>query len=295
MSPRHAGLLALGVVAVSFAAVLIRAADAPPLAVAFYRNAFAALVLLPAALVRHRSEFRSLGRRHVATALLAGALLAAHFATWIPSVTYTTIAASTVLVTTQPVWVGLAGHLWLGERLSRAGLAGVALALAGAVVVSGGDLELSARAAVGDLLALLGAVAAAGYLLVGRRLRRSLSLLTYVGLAYSACALLLLPVALAAGEPLGGYPGKTWGILVLLALVPQVLGHTLFNYLLRFLETATVAVAIMGEPVGASLLGLGFFGEVPPWTAVVGGAAILAGIYVAITGQARRPVDAPVE
>jgi drug/metabolite transporter (DMT)-like permease len=296
MAPRHLGLLALGVVAVSFSAILIRLADAPPFAVAFYRNALAAAVLLPIAVARHRSEFRRLTGVQVRVALLAGGLLALHFATWIPSLSYTSIAASTVLVTTQPVWVALGGLLLLGERVSRPAALGITLALAGAVIVSGGDFSLSARALVGDGLALIGAVCAAGYYLGGRSLRRDLSLLTYVGIVYTTCAILLIPAMLAAGTPFGGYDGRTWLLFAGMALIPHILGHTVFNYLLRYVETSVVAVAIMGEPVGATLLGLAFFGEVPPWSAAVGGAVILGGIYLAVTGQAQRMVEeAPIE
>jgi drug/metabolite transporter (DMT)-like permease len=295
MAPRHLALLVLGVVAVSFAAILIRAADAPPLAVAFYRNGIAAALLLPAALIRHREEFRRLTRRQVGLALGSGALLAAHFALWIPSIDLTTIAASTVLVTTQPVWVALAGYLWFGERLSRAGVLGIAVAMGGAAVVSGGDFRLSAEAALGDVLALLGAVTAAGYYMVGRTLRRDLSLLTYVGIAYTTCALLLIPAMLVARTPFTGFEAGTWWTFLALALVPQIMGHTVFNYLLRYLSATVVAVAILGEPVGATLLGLAIFGEVPGWAAVAGGALILVGIYAAIRGQSRAEVPAPVE
>jgi drug/metabolite transporter (DMT)-like permease len=299
MSPRHLALLALGVVAVSFAAVLIRSADAPALSVAFYRNAMAAAVLLPAGLILHREEFRSLGRREVLTALLAGALLAAHFGTWIPSVTLTTIAASTVLVTTQPLWVALAGHLWFGERVVRTAVLGIAVAFAGAALVSGGDFGLlSGRALLGDALALIGAITAAGYYLAGRRLRRTVSLLTYVGIAYTTCAVLLVPAMLVSGAPFGGFDAGSWWAFLGLAAGPQILGHTAFNYLLRYVDATVVAVAIMGEPVGASLLALAVFGEVPPWSAVAGGALILAGIFIAVTAQARRvpaAVAAPVE
>ena len=288
-------MLASGVVAVSFSAIMIREADAPSLAIAFYRNAMAAAVLLPMAFVLHGDELRSLSRGQVTVAAAAGAFLALHFGTWIPSLSYTTVAASTVLVTTQPVWVAIAGQLFLRERITTAGMAGIGVALAGSIFVSGGDFGVSSHAVLGDLLALSGAVFAAGYFIIGRSLRRTVSLLVYVGIVYTTCALLLLPAMALSGTAFGGFPAKTWGLLLLMALVPQILGHTVFNFLLRHLEVTVVAVAIMGEPVGASLLALGFFGEVPPWTAVAGGALILGGIYLAITAQARRAIPAPVE
>jgi drug/metabolite transporter (DMT)-like permease len=295
MRLRHVALLIVGVAAVSTSAPLIRLADAPPLAVAFYRNLFAAALLLPLAVARHRDELRALGRRRAGALLLAGGFLAVHFAAWIPSVTLTTVAASTVLVTSQPVWAAAGSRLLFGERIPRSAVLGIAVALAGAVLISGADFAVSARAFAGDLLALLGAVTAAGYLLTGRRLRQSLSLAAYTGVVYTVCAALLFLAMLATRTPLSGFEPKVWLLFALMALGPQILGHTVFNYLLRDLDATVVAVAIMGEPVGASLLALALFGEVPPASAVAGGLLVLAGIYVAVTAQARRPVDAPVE
>jgi drug/metabolite transporter (DMT)-like permease len=292
---RHVLLLVVGVLAVSTSAPMIRLADAPPLAVAFYRNAMAAAVLLPLSFIVHPGEFRSVVRRDAAALGLAGALLAVHFAAWIPSVTLTTVAASTVLVTTVPVWAAAGDRLLFGERIPRATVAGIALSLAGAVLISGFDFTVSTEAFLGDVLALLGAVAAAGYFLTGQRLRRRLSLPTYAGAVYGICAVLLLVAALISGTPLVGFDPEVWLLFALMAAGPQILGHTVFNYLLREVDATVVAVAVMGEPVGASLLALALFGEVPPASAIVGGAVVLAGIYVAVTAQSRARLVAPVE
>lgn len=290
MSPRHVAWLAIGIVAVSFAAIFIRDARAPALAIAFYRNAMAAAVLLPVAVVRRRQELRALSRGRLAVAGVAGALLALHFGLWIPSVKLTTIAASVVLVTASPLFVAAGARALFGERVSARAMAGILVGLAGAAVISGGDVRVSSRAVGGDLLALGGAVAVAGYFLAGRRLRPDVSLLTYVGVVYATCALLLWPVCLLSGSRLTGYDGRTWAMLVLLAVIPQGIGHTVFNYLLRDVSATVVAVAVMGEPIGSTLLALAFFGEVPPWTAVLGGVLVLAGIYLAVTSRplARR-------
>ncbi|HZD81140.1 MAG TPA: DMT family transporter [Actinomycetota bacterium] len=294
MPARRLGLLALGVVAVSFSAIFIRWAAAPALAVAFYRNAMAAAVLLPIALARHREEFRRLSRRDWAIALSAGGLLALHFGLWIPSLSYTTVAASTVLVTSQPVWVAVMGR-GMGESASGATLGGIALSMLGVAIISGGDLGLSGRAGLGDLLALLAAVAAAGYFLSGRTLRARLSLLTYVGIVYTTCSVLLAATMAVAGTPFSGFSLRVWGLFALMALVPQFLGHTVFNYLLAHLRATVVAVAVTGEPVGATLLAFVILGEVPRWTAFAGGAVILAGIYVTLSAQTRRPAPVPIE
>lgn len=286
LTPRLAALLALGVVSVAFSSILIRAAEAPAMSVAFYRNTVAAAILLPIALARHRDEFRSLTRRGWATALLSGSLLALHFALWIPSLSYTTVAASTVLVTTTPVWVALIGRA-MGETVNRRTVAGIGLTLAGAVLISGGDYGVSARAALGDLLALAGAVAAAGYLLAGRSLRQEISLTTYTGIAYTTAAVILAVVVAASEASFSGFEPRVWLLFLAMALVPQIGGHTVFNYLLGHLEAGTVAIAVTGEPVVASLLALAFFGEVPEWSAVAGGAVLLAGIWVVISAQVR--------
>ena len=298
MSPRTVSLLVLGVLAVSFSAILIRLADAPPLTIALYRNAIAVALLLPFTLARKRSELRSMSRKDWLLCVMAGTFLAAHFALWIPSLGYTSVAASTVLVTTQPVWVAVGSYLFLRERLRPAAAVGIAVALAGTAVVSGGDFGLSPRAALGDALALAGAITAAAYFVTGRDVRKRLSLLTYVGVVYATCALLLVPVVAIAGQPFLDVRWQDWLLFLGMAVGPQILGHTVFNFLLRDVEATVIAVAVMGEPVGASLLALAIFGEAPRWTAIVGGALILVGVYAAITAQGRlrrTTVPAPVE
>jgi drug/metabolite transporter (DMT)-like permease len=286
---RQVALLTTGVVAVSFSAIFIRLAHAPSLTIALYRNAFAAAVMLPLAIVKRPYEFRVLTRRQVAIAVASGGVLAVHFATWISSLSYTTIAASVVLVTASPILVAAAERALFGERTSGRAMAGILVGLAGVAIISGGDLfVLSSRAAGGDLLALAGAAAAGAYFVAGRTLRQEVSLLTYAGIVYATCALLLLPMAALSGARLIGFPMKTWGWFVLMALIPHSLGHTVFNYLLGQVRATVIAVAVMGEPVGATLLALAIFGETPPWTAIVGGVLVLGGIYVALTAQGGR-------
>jgi drug/metabolite transporter (DMT)-like permease len=295
MTARQAGLLAIGVVVVSFAAPLIRLADAPPLAIAMYRNLFATAVLLPLALGRHGGELRALGRSDLLALGGAGVLLAVHFASWVPSVTLTTVAASTVLVSTQPLWSAVFARLFLGDRIRRAVAIGIGVALAGALMISGFDFTLSTRAFAGDLLALTGAAAVAGHRIVALGPRRRMSLLPLVAVMYGVCAVVLLVVVLVSGTRATGFEAETWLWMALLALGPQVIGHTLFNLLLRDVDPTVIAVAIMGEAVGATLLALGLFGEIPSAGAIAGGALLLVGIFVAVRGQSRRAVEAPVE
>jgi drug/metabolite transporter (DMT)-like permease len=283
MSRRHLGLLGLGVVAVSFSAIFIRLADAPALSVAFYRNAIAAALLVPLALARHRDELRSLTRVQWIAALSSGALLALHFATWIPSLSLISVGASTVLVTTQPVWVALLGR-FLGERVAGRAAIGIALSVAGAFVIFGADLGSSNLR--GDLLALAGAVFAAGYYLAGRSLRKRMSLIPYVAICYTTCAAIMAVVVGVSGQPFTGFEPKVWLLFGLMALGPHILGHTVFNYLLADIDATVVATAITAEPIGATLLALAFFGETPPWTVLAGGALILGGIAVTVRAQA---------
>jgi drug/metabolite transporter (DMT)-like permease len=294
MSPRNLSLVVLGVVAVSFSGVLVRVADAPPLALAFYRTAMAAAVLLPITLALRRGELRRLDRSRLLVALLSGALLAGHFCTWIPSLSYTTVAASTVLVTSSPIWIAVFGGI-VGERMTRTALTGVAVAVAGAVLISGADFTVSTRALAGDVLAIAGAIFGAGYVIAGRSLRRDLSVITYCSIVYTTCSLILAVAMVAVGTPFSGYDGRTWGIFALLTIGPQIMGHTVFNYLLAFLEASVVVISIMAEPVGATLLALVVLHESPSGAALVGGSVILVGVYVAITAQTRRPEEVPVE
>ena len=287
LSRRHGGLLVVGVLAVSFSAVLVRLADdTPKLAIAFYRCALAAAVLVPIAFIRHRDEVRALDARQRRLALLSGSFLAAHFATWIPSLSYTSVAASSVLVTTQPLWVALFGRA-IGERPSRGMLAGIGVALAGTLVIAGGDVGISGGALWGDALAVAGAIFGAGYVLSGRNLRREISLVPYTATVYATAAAVLAVVLVVSGTPFAGYEPKVWGLFVLITIGPQFLGHTVFNYLLGHLEASVVAVAIMAEPVGATLLAFAIVGEAPSVSEVAGGALILAGVYVAIARGSR--------
>lgn len=289
-------MLVLGVTAVSFSAVLFRLGDAPPFAVAFYRCVMAVAVLLPIAMIRDRAAFRVFTSRSLSLSLVSGAFLALHFATWIPSLDLTTVAASTVLVTTSPLWVALLGRL-IGERMSRRAVAGVLVALAGTLVITGGGAEAGLRAAGGDILALLGALFAAAYVMAGRTLRRDLPVLPYVIVVYTTCAVCMAGAMVVSREPFTGYPVRTWLLLAAMTAGPQLLGHTVFNLLLGDLPASVVTISIMAEPVGATVLALLILGEIPGVLTLIGGAIVLAGVYVGIASQTRERLveSAPLE
>jgi drug/metabolite transporter (DMT)-like permease len=296
--------IGIGLVAVSTASVLIRytqAAGVPSLVIAAWRLTLAGLVLLPIVLLTKRAELRALNRRQVGLALVSGAFLGVHFGAWISSLAYTSVASSVVLVSTNPLFVALLAALFLNEKLSRPVLVGLGLTLAGAVAVGLADVcggpagcppladFVRGPAILGDGLALLGAAAGAIYYSAGRALRRSMSLTSYIFLTYGTAAVTLAAAVAVAGLPVTGYSAGAYGLLALLALVPQLIGHSAFNWALKFLPATYVAVTTLGEPVGSIVLAVVLFGEAPTGFKLAGCALILAGIVIA---SWRRP-EAP--
>jgi len=275
--------LVVGILAASMSAILIRLAqsEAPSLVIAAGRTSLATLILLPLALTRRRSELRALPGGSVRWALLAGVMLGLHFASWITSLAYTTVLSSTVLFATAPFWVALASPWALGERISRPVIVGIALAFAGSAVIAVDGLGEGQQSLLGNGLALLGAICYAVYFLIGRRLRVTLSLLSYTTVVYGSAALFLLLAVWLAGLSLRGYSLNTYLLIFLMALFPQLLGHTAYNYALGYLPAVYVAIASIGEPIGAALLAAILLREVPGAYMLVGSALILTGILVA--------------
>ncbi len=287
-------LIAVAVAAVSTAAPLIRGAEAPSLAVAFWRNALAVAVLVPVTALRRRVEVAGLAPRQRRGALLAGVFLAAHFATWVPSLSFTTVASSVALVATQPVWAALMARA-RGELVPARAWAGIALAVAGAVALSGVDLSISPRALLGDALALAGGVLAAAYVTVGSGVRQSVSTTVYTTICYATAASLLGVMCLAGRQPLAGYDPGTWAALAALTAGPQLLGHSVVNRVLRTTSATVVSVAILFEIVGSSLLAWAAFGETPPAGAYPAAVLIAAGVVlVVLSGRQPAVSGAPV-
>lgn len=281
------GGLAVGVLVVSTAAILIRVAQndgADSGVIATLRLGLATLVLAPMALVQDRARWRELTRQDVLWCVLSGVCLAVHFGTWITSLEYTSVASSTALVTTNPIWVGIASLVLLRETVSRETLWGIILAIAGTLtmlVADGVNVASGSSHLLGNTLALVGAVSASGYLIIGRSLRVRVPLLTYVCLAYGSGAMFLWITVALQGHTVTGMSSVAYGCIIALALGPQLLGHTLLNWSVRQLPATLVAVSILGEPIGSSLLALLIFGEtISRWQAL-GFALILAGIFFA--------------
>jgi drug/metabolite transporter (DMT)-like permease len=279
----------VGVLAVSSAAVLIslaRALGVPAIAIAAMRMGMAAVVVAPIAALRSRAEARSLGREEILLALASGILLAAHFAFWISSLDYTSVMSSVVLVSTNPLFVGIASFLIFRERLGKVAVIGIVLAAGGAAVIGLSDLGHAGSQSVrGDLLSLLGAACESGYLLIGRRLRKKMSLTLYVGLVYPAAALALFALVAITGTRLSGYPvgGYLW--VALLAIGPQLLGHTAYNWALRHVSATFVTVTLLAEPVGATLLAIPVLAQVPAPTGIIGAVLILGGVFLAARAE----------
>ncbi len=283
--------MAAAVVAMAWAAPLVRLTGAPPLAVAGWRLTLATLLLVPAFLrTPWYAEWTALPVRDRVTAWLAGLALALHFAAWITSVRLTSVAASGVLVSLSPVFAWAISAAWLGERPAPRQAAGILLAIAGAAVIALGDAHAGGgKALLGDALALLGAVFGGAYFVVGRRLRAHLSLASYVTPVYGLSAVILLGWAALRGEAFVAYAPADWTVFALLALGPMLVGHTGLNYALRYLPAYLVNVAALGEPVGATLIAwfLPAIAEPPGAAAIAGGALCLAGIALALAGAVR--------
>lgn len=289
--------LVTAILAVSTSSVFIRyaQADAPSVVIAALRLTFATLILAPIAWIRHREELRRLSHREILPGILSGLFLAVHFATWISSLEFTTVASSVVFVSTGPLWVALLSPLFLDERPARAAIAGLGVAVLGGTVIGLSDAcswegglrcpalaqVLQGRAMWGNFLALVGAWTVSGYLIIGRKLRARMPLIPYVFLVYGISAAALLVIMFLAGRTPFGYPSRTYGWIFLLAAFPQLIGHSTYNWVLRFLPASLVAVTTLAEPMASAILAYLVLSEVPTAGVMLGGLLILAGIYFA--------------
>lgn len=286
MPARALLVLAAALLAIGCGGPLFRLAEAPPLAAASWRVLLAAAILAPIAIRDGLSrDLRALDARGRWLLLGAGAALAAHFGFWVPSLSMTSVASSVVLVTTSPLLVALLGATLLGERPSAALLGGTAVAFLGAAVIALGDASRGGHALAGDALALAGAVAAAVYFVVGRRARRNVPIATYAFSAYATSGAILAAASWTAGMPPLAIPPQSWPWLVLLALVPQLVGHTGLNWALSRLSATYVAAVTLGEPLVSTVLAWWWLGERPPGSTVAGGALVLAGLAVATRAE----------
>jgi drug/metabolite transporter (DMT)-like permease len=256
------------------------------LALGFWRNAGGAVALLPVLLTRERATLVGLRLRDLRSSLVAGLFLAAHFAAWLPSLSMTTVAASTALCTTTPIWTALAARL-SGVRLPSAVWWGLLLAVAGVVLIAGVDITVSLRALAGDGLALLGAICAGGYVLAGAKARRRLATSAYAVVAYSTCAIALAGSAVVMDVPLSGFSARDWWLIAAITVCAQVCGHTLFNLVLSTVGPTVVSLVVLLEVPAALLLALVLLQQVPPLLALPGVVLVVAGVGLVV--RASRP------
>jgi drug/metabolite transporter (DMT)-like permease len=286
--------LTVAVVAVATSGPLIAFAAAPALAVAFWRNGLATVALTPITLGPRRAELAGAARRDLLFCVLAGMALAAHFATWMPSVQLGSVATATALVATQPVWQGVIAAVQ-GRRPSTAGWIGIGLAVAGAAGATGADIGVSRQAVLADVLAVFGAIFAAAYTALGERARTVLRTTTYTWVCYGTCALVLLVVCLTARVDLVGYDPRTWAAILALVVGAQLLGHSMLSYALQRTSATTVSVLSLLEVPGAALIAWLWLGQEPRPAALPGLALLLSGVVVVILGatRANRPAVDP--
>lgn len=293
-----------GILFVSTASIIIRFAqgEASSLVIAASRLLVASLILGPLAVIKYRQDYLSLSRLEIIKGLLSGVFLALHFLSWIKSLELTSVASSVVLVTTTPLWVALLSPAVLHERLRKGLVCGLVIAVLGSVVVGLGQacrisecrivcqtLMWNSQSMLGNFLALLGAWMAAGYILMGRQLRMKLNTVSYTAFVYGVAALILIVLVILRQEPVFSYSGTTYLWFLALGLVPQLLGHSLFNWALLYLSAAFVSLTLLGEPIGTIILALVLLKESPTLLEGVGAGLILIGIVVATLGRSKPP------
>ena len=289
-APVDALLMTVGVLAVATSGPIMAATVAPALAIAFWRNALGAAATAPFMALRRRAELRAMTRRQWQLTIGAGLLLAMHFAAWVPSLTLTSVASATALVCLQPVWTALIAR-WRGFEVTGRAWLGIVISVAGAVLLTGLDLSVSGEALLGDALALLGGILGAGYVVLGEEVRKSLGTTTYTTLCYTTAASVLLAACVLTGSALVGYDARTWWLLVAVTVGPQLLGHSVFNRVLRSVSSTVVSLVILFEIPGAALLAWVWLDQSLQWLALpaivllMGGLALVVGAKSAGTAS----------
>ena len=273
-------LLPIGILATSTASILIKLCDAPALIIAAYRMGFASLMLIPWA--THRRVWNEWDGTQLRWCSLSGLFLGLHFAFWIGSLKFTSVASSVVLVSTNPIFVGIGSWLFLRERPNLNLILGILFSVLGSALISFGDMAISRETLIGDGLALLGAIMASAYFLVGRKMRKAQNLLAYILPVYTTAGLVLILLSVLSEKSFHGYSSSTYLILFLLALIPQLIGHTTYNWALKYLPASMVAITTLGEPVGSTILAYLILGEQLTLLKVAGGISIFIGILIAV-------------
>ncbi|WP_075620507.1 DMT family transporter [Paenisporosarcina indica] len=272
--------IAIGVITVALSAIFVKLANAEAEIIAFYRMFFSVLIMAPIFFWKYTAELKQLTRRDWAFSSIAGIFLAFHFILWFDSLNYTSVASSTVLVTLQPLFAFAGTYFFFKERLSMKTIISGLIAIGGSILISWGDFKISGTALYGDMLALIACALVTAYLLFGQDVRKRLSLVTYTFVVYGISTVTLFFYVLIKGGSFGPYPANEWLWFLLLAIVPNLLGHTLFNWSLKYVSTNVISIAILFEPIGAAVLAFYVFNEHLIATQVVGGSIVIAGIML---------------
>lgn len=285
--------LAIGIIVIAAASILIRmaqSAEVPSLVIAAVRLGISASILSVVVAVKHQSFPRGVTTKQAILAVVSGVCLALHFATWIQSLEYTSVASSAALVTTNPLWVGIAAWLLFGEKLNSWRLMGMFMTILGslAIALSDQQTQQGTNPLLGNALAIIGAMSGSAYFLVGRGLRNQLPLLHYVWMTYGSAAIVLLIAALATGHTSLAYPPEVWLVLIGLAVGPQLIGHTTINFAMRHFSALLVTIAILGEPVGSAILAFILFDEAVAPLQLVGFVGLLIGIAITAIGETKH-------
>ncbi len=281
-------IVLIGIIACSSASILIKLCAAPALVIAFYRMTIASLFYWGTTVAK-KADFSSISRRELKFTILSGAFLALHFAAWISSLNYTSVASSVVLVQTSPIFVALGSYFFLKERITLKCVSGIVIAVAGGTIIAKFDTSNNSSAFTGNMLALLGAVGASGYFLIGRHIRKTMDILKYVILVYSAAALFLF-VTVFIQSPLlfFGYDRHVYLFIVAIALIPQVVGHTSLNWALKYFSATAIAIFTLGETVFASIMAWMLLHESLPFYKISGGIILLTGVVIVLIAENKQ-------
>ncbi len=281
--------IVVAVFSISTSAIMVKLiTDAPASMIAFYRIFLAVVLMLPIILIKYRGEFHSITKKDWIYAIISGIFLSLHFILWFESLNYTSVASSVVLVALQPLFAFIGTYIFFGERFSVAAVISLFITLLGSFIIGWGDFQISGLALLGDILAILGAITVTVYFLLGQKLRRSLSLMTYTFIVYSSSALMLLLYNAVLGNNFIHFSTNSWIWFFGLAIIPTFFGHSLFNWALKWVSTSTISMSIVFEPIGASLLAYFILGEHLSWSQFLGGSIVIFGLFLFVVSTTRK-------
>lgn len=279
----------IGVISLSTAAVFVKMViDVPAAVTANYRLLLAFILLLPYVLLKKREELKKLAKKEWLLTFFAGISLAIHFIVWFESLQYTSVASSVVFVTLQPIFAFIGTYIIFQERFSSGTIISMFIALFGGIIIAWGDFQIAEKALYGDFLALLGALLITVYFLFGQGVRTKISVISYTCIAYGIGAFVILVYNLVNSNSLTGYSTFHWVVFLGLAIFPTILGLNLLNWSLKWVSTSVISMAILFEPIGASILAYLIFGDLITWSQWLGGTIVIFGLLLFVTSTRRK-------